>query len=66
MYLHFPGGGGGTGGVCGIMDRRVTDSELNVKPLFKCLLFSELAPRHCRPVASNKVWAMAIDSHGQD
>ena len=34
MYLYSPGGGGGTGGVCGIMDRRVTDSEFNVKPLF--------------------------------
>jgi hypothetical protein len=43
------GDGGGTGGVGGVMHDRVTDSEFNVKPLFPNFLFSELAPRHCRP-----------------
>src|SRR4029077_2020133 len=53
-YRAQAGGGGvGVGVGCGqsggCMGRLVTHSVFNVKPLFQCLLCSELAPRHCRP-----------------
>jgi hypothetical protein len=48
------------------MHRGVTDSTFNVKPLFSTFAFLRACDETLSFVTSNKVWPMAIDSHGQD